>query len=50
MREIREAGDNGKPLVAAYPEHPQSLAFRAIAQQVVDAVAARPAQALPTIH
>ena len=50
VRELREAGDNGKPLVAANPEHPQSLAFRAIAQQVVDAVAARPAQALPTIH
>jgi len=50
VREMREAGDNGTPLVAANPEHPQSLAFRAIAQQVVDAVAARPAQALPTIH
>ena len=50
VREVREAGDNGKPLVAANPEHPQSLAFRAIAQQVVDAVAARPVQALPTIH
>ncbi len=50
VRELREAGDNGKPLVAASPEHPQSIAFRAIAQQVVDAVAARPAQALPTIH
>ena len=50
VRELREAGDNGKPLVAANPEHPQSLAFRAIAQKVVDAVAARPAQALPTIH
>jgi ATP-binding protein involved in chromosome partitioning len=50
VREVREAGDNGKPLVAASPEHPQSIAFRAIAQQVVDAVAARPAQALPTIH
>ena len=50
VREMREAGDNGKPLVAANPEHPQSLAFRAIAQQVVDAVAARPVRALPTIH
>ena len=50
VREMREAGDNGTPLVAANPEHPQSLAFRAIAQQVVEALAARPAQALPTIH
>jgi ATP-binding protein involved in chromosome partitioning len=50
VREVREAGDNGKPLVAAQPEHPQSLAFRAIAQRVMDAVTARPAQALPTIH
>ena len=50
VREVREAGDTGKPLVAANPEHPQSVAFRAIAQQVVDAVAAQPAEALPTIH
>jgi len=50
VREMREAGDNGTPLVAANPEHPQSLAFRAIAQQVVEALAARPGQALPTIH
>jgi ATP-binding protein involved in chromosome partitioning len=50
VREVREAGDNGKPLVAANPEHPQSLAFRAIAQRVVDEVTARPAQALPTVH
>jgi ATP-binding protein involved in chromosome partitioning len=50
VRAVREAGDNGTPLIAAHPEHPQSLAFRAIAQQVIDAVAARPAQALPTIH
>jgi ATP-binding protein involved in chromosome partitioning len=50
VREVREAGDNGKPLVAANPEHPQSVAFRAIAQQLVDAVTTQPARALPTIH
>ncbi|MGH3053895.1 MAG: Mrp/NBP35 family ATP-binding protein, partial [Gaiellaceae bacterium] len=50
VREMREAGDNGKPLVVANPEHPQSVAFRAIAQRVIDEVAARPAPALPTIH
>jgi ATP-binding protein involved in chromosome partitioning len=50
VREVREAGDTGTPLVAANPDHPQSVAFRAIAQRVIDAVTARPVQALPTIH
>lgn len=50
VREIREAGDNGKPIVAADPEHPQSQAMRAIAQRVVEEVAARPARAQPVIH
>jgi len=50
VRDIREAADTGVPLVIAQPEHPQSEAFRAIAQKVVAAVEARPAQALPTIH
>ncbi len=49
-RDIREAGDTGKPIVAADPEHPQSQAFRAIAQRVIDEIVARPVQALPTIH
>lgn len=50
VRDIREAGDTGKPIVAADPEHPQSQAFRVIAQRIVDEVGARPAQALPSIH
>jgi len=50
VREVREGGDTGTPLVAANPEHPQSVAFRAIAQRVVDMVTVRPAHALPTIH
>jgi len=49
VREIRAAADAGKPIVAADPEHPQSRAFRAIAERVVAEVAARP-MALPTIH
>ncbi len=50
MREIREAGDTGKPIVAADPQHSQSQAFRAIAQRVITEIAARPEQALPMIH
>ena len=50
VREIREAGDSGKPIVAADPQHPQSQAFRAIAERIVAEIAARPQTALPTIH
>jgi ATP-binding protein involved in chromosome partitioning len=50
VREIREAGDTGKPIVAADPEHPQSQAFRAIARRVIAEIAARPEQALPMVH
>src|SRR5262249_49287044 len=32
VRAIRESGDEGRPIVAADPEHPQSLAFVAIAE------------------
>ena len=35
VREIREDGDLGRPLVIADPEHPQSLAFLQIARQVL---------------
>ena len=48
--EIGEAGDNGKPIVAAQPEHPQSRAFRDIAQRIMTELSARPAAHLPTIH
>jgi len=50
VREIREAGDTGVPIVVAQQAHPQSQAFRAIAQQLVAQVSERPAPALPTIH
>ena len=36
---IREAGDRGLPLVAAEPSHPQSRAFREIAERVLVALA-----------
>jgi ATP-binding protein involved in chromosome partitioning len=32
---IREAGDQGVPIVAANPSHPQSRAFREIAERVL---------------
>ena len=50
VRDIREAGDTGVPIVVAQREHPQSQAFRAIAQRLVVEVSERPPQALPTIH
>jgi len=50
VRAIREAADTGVPIVVAQPEHPQSQAFRAIAQRLVAEITERPAQALPTIH
>jgi ATP-binding protein involved in chromosome partitioning len=50
VRAIREAGDSGTPIVAAQPEHPQSQAFRAIAQRLVVALAEHPGEALPVIH
>ena len=35
VRAIREAGDRGIPLVGAQPSHPQSRAFREIAERVL---------------
>jgi ATP-binding protein involved in chromosome partitioning len=35
VRAIREAGDGGTPLVLADPSHPQSRAFREIAERVL---------------
>jgi ATP-binding protein involved in chromosome partitioning len=35
VRAIREAGDRGEPIVAAEPSHPQSRAFREIAERVL---------------
>jgi len=38
IRELREGGDRGNPLVAANPRHPVSLAFDAIAARVIERV------------
>ncbi len=35
VRAIREAGDQGTPIVAAQPSHPQGRAFREIAERVL---------------
>jgi ATP-binding protein involved in chromosome partitioning len=48
--DIREGSDTGKPIVAAQPDHPQSQAFRAIAERILTEIANRPADELPTIH
>ncbi len=48
--EIRAAADAGTPLVQAQPEHPQTQAFIAIAQNLLDEVAAQPAAELPMVH
>jgi ATP-binding protein involved in chromosome partitioning len=50
VRDVREAADAGKPIVMAQPQHPQSQAFRAIAERVMAEINVRPAQALPAIH
>jgi len=50
VREIRAAGDTGVPIVVAQPEHPQSQAFRSIAQRLIAEIEARPAPSLPTVH
>ncbi|MBI1817878.1 MAG: iron-sulfur cluster carrier protein ApbC [Deltaproteobacteria bacterium] len=51
VREIREHCDTGEPIVVAEPEHPQSLAFRAIATRVLARLDDEKTVApLPTIH
>jgi ATP-binding protein involved in chromosome partitioning len=35
VRAVREAGDRGVPIVAAEPSHPQSRAFREIAERIL---------------
>jgi ATP-binding protein involved in chromosome partitioning len=32
--EVREGGDNGVPVVVAFPDSPQSAAFRTVAEEV----------------
>ena len=36
LRELREGGDNARPIVAAMPEHPASAAFKSIAAKVIE--------------
>lgn len=50
VREMREAADNGTPLVVANPEHAQSRALRGIAQRIMTILATRPAETAPAIH
>ncbi len=50
VNDIREAGDAGCPIVVKQPNHPQSQAFRRIAAQLIDELASRPSDDLPTIH
>jgi ATP-binding protein involved in chromosome partitioning len=50
VSEIREAGDAGRPIVVEQPEHPQSQAFRHIASKLIEELANRPTDDLPTIH
>jgi len=53
VRAIREAGDTGTPLVAADPSHPQSRAFREIAERILvrldEARRRAPAASLPVV-
>lgn len=50
VREIREAGDAGRPLVIDQPDHPQSEAFRSIATRLLQQLGDLPGNELPTIH
>lgn len=51
VRAIREHSDSGEPLVIAEPQHPQSVAFKEIAQRVMTQVRSpRAAASIPTIH
>ena len=36
VRELREGGDYGRPLVAVRPDHPVAAEFRAIADRIID--------------
>lgn len=47
MRQIREGGDAGTPLVVANPDHPQSRAFQEIAAKIVAQLEEKPQKQLP---
>ncbi|MGH7948217.1 MAG: P-loop NTPase [Candidatus Binataceae bacterium] len=42
VRELREGGDRGQPLVVANPEHPVAIAFRDVAAKVIEQLDAPP--------
>jgi ATP-binding protein involved in chromosome partitioning len=50
VREIREGADAGHPIVVDKPTHPQSQAFRGIAERLIEEIANRSGDELPTIH
>ncbi|MGH7803088.1 MAG: P-loop NTPase, partial [Candidatus Binatia bacterium] len=51
VRELREGGDRGIPLIVAEPEHPQSLAFLDIARRVEAELERVPAKSFaPALH
>jgi ATP-binding protein involved in chromosome partitioning len=50
VQEIREAADVGTPIVAVQREHPQSQAFRRIAQQLIETVERETVDDSPVIH
>jgi ATP-binding protein involved in chromosome partitioning len=49
VRDLREASDNGTPLVVAQPQHPQSQSFRMIAERLIAELAQQPQPAAPSI-
>jgi len=49
VRSIREAGDSGEPILVTEPDGPQSQAFRAIAERLVEELGKQTVE-LPTIH
>lgn len=50
VRVIREGMDEGAPVVAANPHGPEAGAFMAVARGVLEQLAQRGAQQLPTVH
>jgi len=50
QRDIREAGDEGTPIVAAKPESEQARVFLAVAEKVAAEAELRSGDALPVVH
>ena len=47
IRQIREGGDAGTPLVVTNPDHPQSRAFKEIAAEIMVQLEEEPQKQLP---